>query len=269
MTEENNRFRFGGVERLYGREGLQALCTAQVAVIGLGGVGSWVVESLARSGVGHLLLVDFDDVCLSNTNRQIHALASTVGRPKAAVLAERCTEINPAVAVDARSQFFTARNIDEILRPGIDVVIDALDDVKNKCLLLAECRRRGITILSSGGAGGRRNPSRIEVADLARTHGDPLLSSVRKRLRQEYGFPAERRRKWRIPCVFSPEPPVYPASDGTVCAQRESGAATRLNCEGGFGTATFITGSFGFQLAALAARMILEKASVGAVMAEK
>lgn len=256
MDETDFHSRFGGIGRLYGAAGLARLRAGRVAVIGLGGVGSWTVEALARSGVGHLTLVDLDEVCISNTNRQLHALTSEVGKPKAQALADRIAQIAPTCEVKTELCFFNERTAERILAPGFDVVVDAIDNLNNKCLLIDECRRRGLTVVTCGGAGGRRNPALIQVADLARTYDDPLLSFTRKRLRQKHGFPRDRRRKWKIDCVFSPEPPIYPQSDGTVCAVREEGSELRLNCESGYGTASFITGIFGFHLAALAVNKI-------------
>jgi tRNA A37 threonylcarbamoyladenosine dehydratase len=251
--------RFSAIARLYGISGLATLRASRVAVIGLGGVGSWAVEALARSGVGHLTLVDFDEVCVSNVNRQIHALDGTVGRPKAEVLAARCRAINPEITLDARIQFFTTRTLEPLLAPPPDLVVDAIDDVRNKCLLLNACVQRGLPVVTSGGAGGRRDPARIELDDLSRSYNDPLLIRVRKRLRQEYGFAALKNKRWGIPCVFSPEKPVFPQSDGSVCDTPEAGSDLRLNCESGFGTATFVTGTMGFRLAAVALDRLLEK----------
>ncbi|MFP4283653.1 MAG: ThiF family adenylyltransferase, partial [Opitutales bacterium] len=249
--------RFNALARLYGVAGQKRLRDATITVVGLGGVGSWTVEALARSGVGRLRLVDFDDVCVSNTNRQIHALEGAIGQPKARVLAERCRAIHPSIEIEERIQFFTARSADALMEAPCDVVVDAIDDRTNKCLLLSECRRRGLPVVTSGGAGGRIDPTRIGVDDLSRTRNDPLLLLVRKRLRREHGFPVHRRQKWKIPCVYSDELPVYPQSDGSVCATREAGSELRLNCASGFGTATHITGIFGFMLAAEAIRLVL------------
>lgn len=249
--------RFSALARLYGIDGLAALRRARIAVVGLGGVGSWTVEALARSGVGSLRLVDLDEICVSNTNRQLHALASQVGRPKASALAERCREINPEVEIDERIQFFTSRTAEELLGGELDLVVDAIDDVPNKCLLIARCVGQATPVVTCGGAGGRRDPAQIGRADLAQTHGDPLLSQVRKRLRQEYGFAAEKRARWGVPCVYSAERPVFPHADGSVCDTPEAGSDLRLNCESGFGTATFVTGTMGFHLAAVAIEHLL------------
>jgi tRNA A37 threonylcarbamoyladenosine dehydratase len=253
--------RFGALGRLYGAAGLAALKGARVAVIGLGGVGSWTVEALARSGIGSLTLVDMDEVCLSNVNRQLHALSGTVGRSKASVLAERISEIAPECAVTVENRFFTESTAEAILEPGYDWVVDAIDGTKHKCLLIARARERGQPILTCGGGGGRMDPSRVQVADLARSINDPLLLQVRKRLRQAYGFPRLKRMKFKIDCVYTDEFPVFPQADGTVSNSREAGEDYRLNCDSGYGSATFVTGTMGFMLAAEVVRRIALAAS--------
>jgi tRNA A37 threonylcarbamoyladenosine dehydratase len=244
--------RFGGIARLYGNDGLRRLRAAHVAVVGIGGVGSWAVEALARSGVGALTLVDLDDVCASNVNRQIHALDGTIGQPKVAVMAERVRAINPECRVTAVQEFFTEANgrrlLDE-MRPGC--LIDAIDSVANKTLLIALGREKGIPLVCCGAAGGRREATAVRVADLSQVTHDRLLAEVRKRLRKEHGFPGDGK-PMGIECVFSPEPPVFPSSDGSVCSQRMpagSGDGTRLNCDQGLGSATIVTGTFGFAAA--------------------
>lgn len=242
--------RFSAMGRLYGVEGLARIRAARVCVVGLGGVGSWVVEALARSGIGALTLVDMDEVCLSNVNRQIHARDGTIGRSKASVLAKRVAQIAPECELLCEEVFFTESTKDRLLAPQYDYIVDAIDATKHKCLLIAEARRRGLRLITCGGAGGCVDPSRIRVQDLARTINDPLLLQVRKKLRRDYGFPRRSRQKFKIDCVYSDEPPVYPRADGSVACEREPGADYRLNCDTGFGSATFVTGSVGFFLAA-------------------
>ena len=242
--------RFGAIGRLYGTAGLARIRAGHICVIGLGGVGSWVVEALARSGIGALTLVDMDEVCLSNVNRQSHALDGNVGRPKAAVLAERVGQIAPECAVTAEEVFFTEVTADRLLEPAYDYIIDAIDATRLKCYLIAEARKRGLNIITCGGAGGCIDPSRVKICDLARTINDPLLLQVRKRLRQKYGFPGFKRQKFKVDCVYSDELPVFPMPDGSVSCEREAGEDYRLNCETGFGSATYLTGTVGFFLAA-------------------
>jgi len=260
MNQDGYADRFGGIGRLYGELGLKRLQSAHICVIGVGGVGSWAAEALARSGVGRITLVDQDEVCITNVNRQLHALDADIGRPKVEVMAERVRSINPQCDVQARSQFFLKKTADEILALGFDAVVDAIDNLPNKALLLSLCSRRNIPIVCSGGAGGRIDPGCIQVADLAKTHGDPLLASLRKKLRADFGFPKNPKRKFRIPCVFSAEPLKFPWKDGRICSSREDdGESMRLNCESGFGTASFVTGSFGFRLAGLVVKSLVEK----------
>ena len=248
--------RFGAIQRLFGNQGLQRLQAAHVCVVGIGGVGSWAVEALARSGLGALTLVDLDEVCIGNVNRQIHALDGTVGRAKAEVMAERIRGINPDCRMNAHIKFFTESSADELLAPGFDFVIDAIDNVTNKTLLLAGCRERGRPVVSCGGAGGRRDASQVRVADLANVTHDRLLAEVRKRLRKFHHFQSEGR-EMGVECVFSPELPVFAQGDGTVCETPTAAEeGTRLNCNGGLGSATFVTGTFGFVAAGLVVRRI-------------
>lgn len=253
--------RFSGIARLYGQDELERLAKAHVCIIGLGGVGCWVAEALARTGIGKLTLVDMDEVCLSNITRQLHALDTTIGRSKAELIAERVATIFPGCEVDTEKCFFTEVTMDRLLEPSFDYVVDAIDTTKYKCLLIAESRKRGLNIITCGGAGGRTDPSRIKVADLALTINDPLLLQVRKRLRRHYGFPAHRRQKFKIDCVFSDELPFFPKEDGSVSCEREKGADYRLNCDYGFGSVTFITGTFGFFMAAKVIRDIVSGGS--------
>ncbi len=240
--------RFGGIGRLYGRTGLQRLLEAHVCVVGIGGVGSWAAEALARSAVGAITLVDLDEICETNLNRQIHAVEGTVGRAKVQVMADRIQSIHPECRIEACQEFFTPATADALLQPPYDHVIDAIDNVSNKCLLITRCRSAGVPIICAGGAGGRRDPTRITIDDLTRAIHDPLLARVRRVLRQDYGYPREPGRKFRVECVYSPEPAVYPQNDGSVCTTRET--ELRQDCESGLGTASFLTGAFGLALAA-------------------
>ncbi len=190
--------RFDGIRRLYGHTGVERLRSAHVVVIGIGGVGSWSVEALARSGFERISLIDLDDVCTTNINRQLHALEGTIGRPKVEVMAERCRLINPWIQVEAISGFITPDNIERMLPNDADHVIDAIDHVGAKCALINHCRRHKIGLTVTGGAGGLTDPTRIMTADLTRTEHDPLLSKVRSRLRREYGFSRNPKRLGRL-----------------------------------------------------------------------
>ncbi|MCB1961510.1 MAG: tRNA threonylcarbamoyladenosine dehydratase, partial [Rhodocyclaceae bacterium] len=223
--------RYGGIARLYGAAGLARLRAARVAVAGLGGVGSWAVEALARSGVGHLRLIDLDHVAESNINRQIHALEDTLGQAKVVAMAERIARIDPGVEVACIDDFVTADNVAELLAPPLDYVIDAIDDVRAKAALLVWCQRQGIALVTVGGAGGKTDPARVQLADLGRTTEDPLLAKLRARLRSDYGYPRGAKRKFHVDAVFSPE------------IQRGEGGGG-LNCAG-FGSSMAVTASYG------------------------
>jgi len=250
--------RFGGIARLYGRDGLLRLASAHVCVVGVGGVGSWSVEALARSGVGAITLIDLDEVCITNVNRQLPAMNDTVGRPKVEVLAERVRLINPLCEVHLKQEFFTGSSASRLLGHPFDWVIDAIDVPLNKCLLLATCRQQGVPVLTVGGAGGKRDATAVRVSDLGQSGHDPLLKVVRRDLRRVHGFSAPPGEAMGIPCVFSAEPPIYPWADGTVCQTREQGGTLTMDCASGFGAATFVTGVFGFAAAGEVVRRIAE-----------
>jgi len=253
--------RFAGVARLYGDQGLQRLGQAHVAVVGIGGVGSWVAEALARSGVGEITLFDLDDVCVSNTNRQAHALEGQVGRPKVEVMAERLRGINPACTVHAVADFVTRDTMVEYITENLDCVIDCIDSVMAKAALIAWCRRRKIAIVTTGGAGGQIDPTQIQIADLNKTFNDPLASRVRSTLRRDYNFSRNVSRNYGVPCVFSSEQLRYPKGDGSVCLQKSFvGEGVRLDCSGGFGAVMMVTATFGM----VAASKAVEKLVAGA-----
>lgn len=252
--------RFGGVGRLLGRDALPRLHAAHVAVVGVGGVGSWVVEGLARSGVGALTLIDLDDVCVTNVNRQLPALDGQIGRPKVAVLAERVRLINPDCRVETLAEFFTGESAARLLTPSYDLVVDAIDRMSLKALLIASCHERGVRVVTTGGAGGRRDPTRLRVGDIGES-GDELLRQVRKKLRRDHGFASGAHRgitRMGVRAVWSDEPPVFPWADGTCAAEPEPGSNLTLDCESGFGTAVFVTGAFGLAVASEAVRQLAE-----------
>ena len=237
----NYEARFGGIQRLYGVDGQARLARAHVCVVGVGGVGSWAVEALARTGIGTLTLVDLDDVCITNVNRQLHAVTGEFGRPKVDVMADRIRLIQPDCQIHALQSLFTATTAAPILAAKFDGVVDAIDQTPMKALLIARCRELAIPIVTTGGAGGRRDPTALRVADLARTSHDGLLSATRKLLRDDHNFPRDPQAEFHVPCVYSIEAQVFPAADGTVCATREPGSTLRLDCRSGYGTACFLT----------------------------
>ncbi len=250
--------RFDRMGRLVGDTAMAKLMSSHVMIVGLGGVGSWAAESLVRSGVGHVTLVDFDEICVTNFNRQIHALQGLVGEKKANVLAERLQKINPQAKIFPIVNFYNARLGDEIFAESInahgkrpDYVIDAIDSVTPKCHLLARCRDEKIPVITSTGSGGRMDPTRIKVTDLSETQVDPLARSVRRILRDQHGFPDHGT--FGIPAIYSDEPATAPVElkydNGKgfrcVCPQ---GQNEFFNCDNRnviMGNASFVTGAFG------------------------
>ncbi len=252
-------YRFGGVGRLYGLAALEQFAQSHVAVIGIGGVGSWAAEALARSGVGTITLFDLDDVCVSNINRQSHALNSTVGRMKVDVMADRLRDINPDITVHAHHVFITAKNVAEWLLADMDAVFDATDSVPAKTAIVNYCVKHKLRLVCSGGAGGQIDPTQIQIADLNRTIQDPLLAKVRNNLRRLHGFSRNPKRKYRVDCVFSTEQARYPLADGSVCLDRpKSEGPVRLDCATGFGAVTHVTATFAF----MAVSQILKKLAI-------
>ncbi len=258
LLESDYLDRFSGIGRLYGSSALTRLREAHFAVIGIGGVGTWAAEALARTGVGRITLIDFDEVCITNVNRQLHALDGTIGRPKVDAMAERIRLISPECDVCAVPEFFTPGSADHLLLPAYDVIVDAIDNVTHKALLVSLCVRRDIPLVVCGGAGGKRDPSTLRGSDLARATNDALLKKLRKLLRRDHAFPEEAtKRDFGVRAVYLDEKTVFPWADGTVCATPEPGVALRLNCESGFGTATFVTGAIGFGAAAEAVKLLI------------
>lgn len=240
--------RFGGVARLYGDAAFERFRHARIAVVGIGGVGSWTAEALARCAVGTLVLIDLDHIAESNTNRQIHALGDEYGKAKVLAMAERVRTINPSARVTCIEEFVTPENVADIVR-DVDAVIDCIDRVSAKAALIAHCRTTGIDVVTCGAAGGRTDPTRIRSDDLARAAGDPLLAKVRYRLRRHYGFPREapgRIRKFGVAAVYSDEPVRLPAGACASSADLTAGLACA-----GYGSSVTVTAPFGFAAAAL------------------
>ena len=244
--------RFGGLARLYGAQALANFRAAHVCVIGVGGVGSWVVEALARSAIGRLTLIDLDNVAESNINRQIQALSATIGQAKIDALAERIAQINPLCQVTLIEDFIAPDNLDRMIGArGYDYVVDAIDSVKAKAAMIAWCRQPDLPMIIIGSAGGQTDPTQIAVRDLARTEQEPLLKKVRKVLRSQYGYPRGEKTKFHVDAVFSMEPLKFPET-GEVCAvdgDERAGGVTGLNCAG-FGSAMVVTATFGMVAAA-------------------
>jgi len=244
--------RFGGMARLHGEEAAARLRQAHVCVIGIGGVGSWAAEALARSGIGRLTLIDLDHVAESNINRQVQALEATLGQAKVLAMRERIGQINPQCVVVCVEEFVTPENVATLI-PSCDGIIDAIDQVRAKAALIAHCKRAGIALVTTGGAGGRSDPTQLRVDDLSRTIQDPLASKVRAKLRKEYGFPREPKKKFGVDCVYSVEPVRRPQTQ--ACAVDAVGPQG-LNCAG-YGSSVCVTAPFGFAAAARLQALIL------------
>ena len=272
--DTNQNRRFAGVARLYGETGLQAFEKAHVLIAGLGGVGSWAVEALARSGIGELTLMDFDHIAVSNVNRQLHAIEDNFGKSKSEAMAERVRQINPLIKLNIIDEFLSPDNLDAHLRKNAEnpyfAVLDATDDVKMKIALAAYCEGRDelgrarlaeqkeqeiikqngkksltIPLIICGGAGGKLDPSRIKAADLAKTTQDPVLSKIRYSLRKEYGFSNDPKKKLGVTAIYSDEPRQGVASGGLSCA--------------GYGSAVTVTATFGFVAAAEVLKLLQKR----------
>jgi tRNA A37 threonylcarbamoyladenosine dehydratase len=255
--------RFLGIDRLYGAGAAARLADARVAVIGLGGVGSWAAEALARSGVGHVTLMDGDEVCSSNVNRQSHALQDTIGRPKVEVLAQRLRAVNPKLRLDSRAEFLTPAKIPALIAEKHALVLDACDAFRVKLELIAACRRGKQPLIVVGSAGGRADPTQVRVRDLSRTEHDKLLSLIRRKLRQEFGFPKNPQRYFGVPAVYSLENVRYPQPDGSVCGLRpvtDAEGGFRLDCGAGLGAAMHVTAAFACAAVARAVEILLHSA---------
>jgi tRNA A37 threonylcarbamoyladenosine dehydratase len=250
--------RFGGIGRLFGVKGLERIKTSKVMVIGIGGVGSWVAESLARTGLGNMTLVDLDDVCVTNINRQVHAVSTTVGQFKVDVMKARVRDINPYCEVDTKQCFFNPKNLENIFDRSYDFVIDACDDFTNKCHLIDHCRKNNIPLIVMGGAGGKVDPGQIKVTDMATSANDRLLARLRKKLRQDFAFPLEEDGDFGVWAVWSHERAVYPTADGCL-TYKPPGFAKNMDCEEGFGSASFVTGAFAFAATSLVLRELTKE----------
>jgi tRNA A37 threonylcarbamoyladenosine dehydratase len=256
MIDLSYENRFGGLERIYGTGTLETLKHSHVMVVGLGGVGSWAVEALARSGVGRMTLVDLDDVCATNTNRQLHALDPEWGRLKVEVLADRVRKINPEAQVGVRADFFTEKSAPGLLEPRPQLVVDAIDSVNDKIALVRHCRAAGIPLVVCGGAGGKTDPTLVRHGDLGEERGDALLKALKRGLKAQ-GMGPDSEGRWNLECVFSLEPSVMPWDVCSTVSKPQDGGSSRIDCEAGFGAAAFATGAFGLALASRALYRLL------------
>jgi len=247
-TDRNRRF--GGITRLYGPTALECFGKARVCVVGVGGVGSWAVEALARSGIGHLTLIDLDHIVESNVNRQIQALDPDFGKAKVTALAERIATIDPDIEVTPVEAFAEPDNLARLIDPAWDGLVDCIDGYRNKAALIAHCRRFGPYLVSVGGAGGRIDPTRVRIADLSRTEQDPLLSKTRRLLRSDYGFPRNPKRRFEVPCVYSDEHLITPAEATGCTTDYPQAPGSGLQCAG-YGSVVTVTATFGLTAASL------------------
>jgi tRNA A37 threonylcarbamoyladenosine dehydratase len=251
--------RFGGITRLFGVKGMEKIQKANVLVIGIGGVGSWVAESLARTGLGKMTLVDLDDVCVTNINRQVHALNGTVGKFKVDVMKERIALINPFCEVDVKQCFFGPKNLSFIFDKHYDFIVDACDDFTNKCHLIDYCKKNRLPLVVMGGAGGKIDPLQIRVTDMAHSQKDKLLMRLRKKLRQDFAFPLEDKGEFGVWSVWSHERAVYPTSEGCLTYKPPRELAKNMDCSEGFGSASFVTGAFAFAATSLVLKEITKE----------
>ncbi|MDO4878176.1 MAG: tRNA threonylcarbamoyladenosine dehydratase [Neisseria sp.] len=245
--------RFGGIARLYGSDTLNRFASAHVCVVGVGGVGSWAVEALARSGIGALTLVDLDNVAESNVNRQLHALTCDFGKAKVSALHQRILQINPACRVAEVEDFVTEDNLTGLFGRPFDFVIDAIDQVRVKAAMAAHFVRNGQPFVVSGGAGGQKDPALIRSADLGRVTHDPLLANLRYTLRKRYGFTRDTAADMRVPCVYSLEG-ITPPQTAAACTA-DPAAPQGLSCAG-YGASMLVTASFGLYCAQAALNRI-------------
>ena len=255
--------RFSGVCRLYGQQGLVKLQAAKVCIIGIGGVGSWAVEALARSAVGHMTLIDLDNIAESNVNRQLHAIDGAFGMAKVTAMAHRIKAINPVCQVKEIEDFVTQENVAEMLEGNFDLVLDAIDDAKAKVAIAAYCKKNNIQLVTVGGAGGRLDPTKIKQGDLSQVVGDRLLAKVRNQLRRDHDFPKAPTShkksvvKFGITAVYSDEQVLQPNADIEASCEVDTvdNAITGLNCAG-YGSSVCVTAPFGMVAAAIVLNQI-------------
>lgn len=255
MPEDN---RFSGVQRLYGSRAYANLQAAHVAVIGIGGVGSWSAEALARTAIGKITLIDLDDIASSNINRQIHALQDTLLASKVETMKARILQINPDCDVQAIEDFVTTDTVHEYLNQDFTVVIDAVDSISAKAAMIAYCKRRKIKIITVGGAGGQIDPLQVTKGDLAKTIQDPLAAKLRSELRRQYNFSKNTKRNFGVECIYSTEQLRYPTADGETSMQKvQQQGSGKMDCSTGFGAYVGVTATFGLVAASRAIEYII------------
>jgi len=257
MLDESYYFKFGGVVRALGKSHLENISKMHFCIIGIGGVGSWTAESLARTGLGKLTLIDFDDICQSNINRQIHATLETVGKMKTTEMKKRLLTINPKMEVLEIQDRYSEETHTQLINQDFDVIIDCMDALSAKCFLIHDCYKKGKKLVTVGGSAGKMNPTFIKIGDLSQTSGDRLLHKVRKKLRMHYGFPRDLKKKWGIATIYSDELPVFPLENGEVTKSPEARPQKPIDCADGMGSLSFVTGCFGFYAAYQALQAVI------------
>lgn len=253
--------RFASVSRVYGEKEQDMIGKAHACIIGVGGVGSWVTEALVRSGLGRITLIDGDVISRSNTNRQIHTLESTLDQGKAETMKTRVKDINPECDCTVVNSYIDEGNLKALLQGDFDIIIDAIDRIKYKSAIINYCKRNKIPVLTIGGAGGLLDPTKIEIADLSKTWNDPLSAGVRSHLRYRFGFSANLKRSFGIPCVYSTEQRRYPDQDGKIGYRKPGVKGLSLDCNYGYGSSVAVTASFGFIAASKAMQIMMKMKS--------
>ncbi len=260
--------RFDRMGRLIGDSIMEKLFNTHVMIVGMGGVGSWAAESLARSGIGIITLVDFDEICITNANRQLHALQGNVGEKKVEIMAERLQKINPHIQVNRIVKFYDESTSEEILNLKPNYLLDAIDNITAKCHLIANCKQKNISIITSSGAGGKLDPLQIKLTDLSDTKDDNMAQQLRKTLRQKYNF--SRKEKFDVPCVYSEEPMILPVElkydkgrgFRCLCPQKNNEFHTCEKRNIIYGSASFVTGAFGLAMSSWVVNDVILKDSV-------
>jgi len=259
MTIDQYNDSFGGLSRLFGHEAMQHLKNAHFCIVGIGGVGSWCAEAAARSGIGHITLIDHDDIELSNINRQVHTTITTCGQSKVEAMKQRILLINPNCQCHAIDDLVTHANLDKFNLKQYDYVIGAIDHVIYKTSLINYCKRNKIPLMVTGGAGGLTDPTQLEYSDLTKTFNDPLLAKVRSNLRCQFHYSRNPKRSYGIDCVYSTQQALYPTNDGGVSFEKPTMEASKtLDCATGLGSFIAVTGSFGFAAIARAIKKHLK-----------
>ncbi len=252
--------RFGGIIRLYGTQATSQLLKSHVLIIGIGGVGSWIAESLARSGVGSITLMDLDDICVTNTNRQVHTNRSTIGQSKTKIMSERLTAINPEINVNTIDDFLDKDNIETYIHDSFSLVFDAIDNAIDKAEIIAYCASKKIPVITIGSSGGKKDPSKITCGDLTKTPGDPMFVKIRNNLRRRHGFSRDTEIPFGIDAIYSTETMTYPDNKGETCRSKQFlEGGEKLDCGSGYGASTMMTASFGLLAAAKAIEKLTSK----------